>query len=158
MLKIKVSTKESSEIIQISHFRESDLLNIIQGDDYTIVLLKDTQYGSNNAVSILTREPIELSEYSSLIEVKENTIVEHRSGRFHKFPMPMINPLDDIAKKEGGESVINKESNGLPYPNLVTELLRRKVEILEKENKELRFRLTDVIDELKQRLDKLENK
>lgn len=122
MLKIKVSTKESAEIIQISHFRESDLLNIIQGDDYTIVLLKDTQYGSNNAVSIYTREPIELSEYSSLIEVKEKTIVEHR------------NTAGFVGNRQFNEAVIDKE------------------------NKELRFRLTDVIEELNQRLYKLENK
>ncbi len=120
MLKIKVSTKESAEVTQISHFRESDLINIVEEDGLVFISLKNPH--TDDVVFLYTREPIELSEYSSLIEVKEKTIVEHR------------NTAGFVGNRQFNEAVIDKE------------------------NKELRFRLTDVIDELKQRLDKLENK
>jgi hypothetical protein len=145
MLKIKVSTKESAEITQIVHFRESDIINIVEENGITMVVLvnRNQSFTPNGLINLYTREPIELSEYSSLVEPKEKVDkvqVEYRqSGGFigNRLPSFQTTENKDIFK-EGGEAVIYKDvkkEHFSPFTNLGKQ-----------------------IEELKQRLDKIENK
>lgn len=71
MLKIKALPNKKCKIWnKVIHFNQSDLINIIESDGVTCVVLIDKGQPSQTegVITIYTREKIELSEFNALLE------------------------------------------------------------------------------------------